>query len=68
MHLIQGRFIPTEIATVLGIAESEIIGCFSFPAARAIKITAQRRCLAGNPGDRDVFGAQQHKTLLALKL
>ena len=63
-----GAFIPTKIATVLEFAESEIIGCYSFPAARAIKITAQRRCLAGNPGDRDVFGAQQHKTLLALKL
>ncbi len=63
-----GAFYSSRIANVLGVAESEIIGCYSFPAARAIKITAQRKCLAGNPGDRDVFGAQQHKALLALKL
>lgn len=63
-----GAFFSTEIAKVLGIPKSEIIGCYSYPAARAIKITAQRKDLAGNPGDRDVFGAQQHKALLALEL
>jgi len=63
-----GVFFSTEIANVLQIPESEIIGCYSYPAARAIKITARRKNLAGNPGDRDVFGAQQHKVLLSLRL
>ncbi len=63
-----GVFVPAEIAGVLKIPESQIIGCYSYQPARAIKITAQRKVLAGNPGDRDVFGAQQHKALLALEL
>lgn len=63
-----GVFVPAEIARVLKIPESEVIGCYSYPPARAIKITAQRKGLAGNPGDRDVFGAQQHKALLTLEL
>jgi hypothetical protein len=63
-----GVFFSTEISNVLQVPESEIIGCYSYPAARAIKITARRKELAGNPGDRDVFGAQQHMALLALKL
>jgi hypothetical protein len=63
-----GVFTPTEIAKILQIPDTDIIGCYSFLAARAIKVTAQRQELAGNPGDRDVFGAQQHKALIALKL
>ncbi len=63
-----GIFIPTEIAKILQIPVADIIGCYTFLVARAIKITAQRQELAGNPGDRDVFGAQQHKALLVLWL
>lgn len=36
------------------------------PAAHAVKIVLPRRITAGAPGDRDVYGAQQHGPLLGL--
>lgn len=38
------------------------------PNAQAIKITIPRPTVAGSPGDRDVYGAQQHLPLLDLEL
>lgn len=38
------------------------------PAALAIKINLPRPIVAGSPGDRDVYGAQQHQPLLAIEL
>jgi len=35
-----------------------------YPPALAIKITIPRRLTAGDPGDSDVYGAQQHAPLL----
>lgn len=40
----------------------------AFPPALAIKIVMDRPIVAGSPGDRDVYGAQQHKPLLELEL
>jgi hypothetical protein len=34
----------------------------------AIKLTLPRRLCAGDPGDGDVYGAQQHAPLLELAL
>ncbi len=39
-----------------------------FEAALAIKIVLDRPIVAGSPGDRDVFGAQQHAPLLKVEL
>ena len=36
--------------------------------AIAIKIAMDRSIVAGNPGDRDVYGAQQHAPLLELEI
>lgn len=38
------------------------------PGALAIKFTMPRPCVAGSPGDRDVYGAQQHRPLLDVVL
>ena len=38
-----------------------------YPAALAIKITLPRKVVAGDPGDRDVYGAQQHARLLGIE-
>jgi hypothetical protein len=40
----------------------------SYDAARAIKIAMPRKIVSGTPGDRDVYGAQQHVPLLGLEL
>jgi len=39
-----------------------------YPVARAIKISLPRWCTAGSPGDRDVYGAQQHVPLLKVEI
>ena len=37
-------------------------------AARAIKINLPRPVVAGSPGDKDVYGAQQHRPLLEIEV
>jgi hypothetical protein len=39
-----------------------------YPAGRAIKIVMARKIMAGDPGDVDVYGAQQHAPLLGIEL
>lgn len=39
-----------------------------FPEALAIKVAMTRKVIAGSPGDRDVYGAQQHGPLLEVEL
>lgn len=39
-----------------------------YAAALAIKIVLDRPVIAGTPGDRDVYGAQQHAPLLELEI
>lgn len=38
------------------------------PSCLAIKVVLERAIVAGTPGDRDVYGAQQHGPLLELEL
>jgi len=39
-----------------------------YPAGRAIKIVLPRSIMAGDPGDHDVYGAQQHAPLLGIEI
>jgi hypothetical protein len=39
-----------------------------YAAALAIKIAMPRAVVSGSPGDRDVYGAQQHLPLLTVKV
>jgi hypothetical protein len=39
-----------------------------YEVALAIKIVMDRKVVAGNPGDRDVYGAQQHGPLLGVEV
>lgn len=45
------------------IADLEII---PYQTALAIKIVLRRKIIAGSPGDRDVYGSQQHGPLLGI--
>lgn len=56
-----------RIAGLYGVAACEV-ALAHVPAALAIKITLPRPVVAGSPGDRDVYGAQQHRPLLDLVL
>eukprot|EP00004_Rigifila_ramosa_P017335 TRINITY_DN4209_c0_g1_i5.p1 TRINITY_DN4209_c0_g1~~TRINITY_DN4209_c0_g1_i5.p1 ORF type:complete len:562 (-),score=99.09 TRINITY_DN4209_c0_g1_i5:143-1828(-) len=43
-----------------------VLGCYFDKESRSIKITVERDGLAGDQGDRDVYGAQQHDWLLTM--
>jgi hypothetical protein len=48
--------------------EPQHVRVHPYPPAHAIKIAIDRAVVAGTPGDRDVYGAQQHGPLLELEL
>jgi len=58
---------PAAIAALYGLEPSQV-EVIVYPPAKAIKVVMDRKIVAGTPGDRDVYGAQQHGPLLALEL
>lgn len=59
---------PAAVARRYGI-KAEDVRVVDYPRAKAIKITMPRLWGtrgAGSPGDRDVYGAQQHAPLLSV--
>jgi hypothetical protein len=48
--------------------QPDAVRVIPYPLALALKIVLPRAILAGSPGDRDVYGAQQHGPLLDLEL
>ena len=56
-----------SIAALYGVAE-HLVQRTQVRGALAIKFTMPRPCVAGSPGDRDVYGAQQHRPLLDVVL
>lgn len=55
------------IARLYGV-EPQRVRVHPYPPAHAIKIAIDRNMIAGTPGDRDVYGAQQHGPLLELEI
>lgn len=55
------------IALLYGL-EPRQVEVIPYPPACAIKIVMDRKVVAGTPGDRDVYGAQQHGPLLEIEL
>jgi len=56
------------ICELYRITPDKIINIVAFEPANAIKITIQRPICSGDPGETDVYGAQQHAPLLGLVL
>ncbi len=52
------------IAELYGIGQEKVLDIIFFDPALAIKICLPREISSGAPGDRDVYGAQQHAPLL----
>ena len=52
------------ISRLYGLDESEVLDIIYCDPALAIKICLPREVSSGAPGDRDVYGAQQHAPLL----
>ena len=55
------------IAPLYALREEDV-EVIPYAPAWAIKIVMPRRRVAGDPGDTDVYGAQQHGPLLAIEL
>jgi len=53
------------ISALYGI-EAAKINVIPYRSAMAVKIVMPRGVIAGDPGDRDVYGAQQHAPLLGI--
>ena len=65
-----GTVTPGNVAERYRLA-ADAVQVVAFPQAKAIKITLPRLWGtrgAGSPGDRDVYGAQQHAPLLDLRI
>jgi len=58
---------PAEIAQRYGVPV-HAVHVTPYPAALAVKIVLDRKIVAGSPGDRDVYGAQQHGPLLEVEI
>ncbi len=58
---------PAEIAQRYGVPVNAV-HVTPYPAALAVKIVLDRKIVAGSPGDRDVYGAQQHGPLLEVEI
>jgi hypothetical protein len=56
-----------KIAPLYGVPASAV-KVINYPPGRAIKIVIPRPIMSGDPGDRDVYGAQQHAPLLDLEI
>jgi hypothetical protein len=59
--------VPARIAALYRVAPDDV-AVMPYPLGRAIKITLARPVMAGDPGDRDVYGAQQHAPLLEIEI
>lgn len=56
------------IAKVYSVEPSEVVDIKRIDNLRALKIVLKRKIPAGEPGDRDVYGAQQYALLLGVEV
>ncbi len=56
------------INSLYQLKEEQVVSIINFDPAKAIKITIIRPLSAGAPGDRDVYGAQQHAPLFDIEV
>lgn len=63
-----GAFTRERIADLYRIPDAEITDFVFYDPGWAIKVTMIRPKVAGDPGDGDVYGCQQHAPLLGLRL
>jgi hypothetical protein len=65
---VQSPALGTEnIGRLYRVAADQVM-IIPYPVGRAIKIVLARTIMAGDPGDYDVYGAQQHAPLLGIEI
>jgi hypothetical protein len=64
-----GHFIDTpSVAAAFRMEEIEVVSVIAFDPGWAIKVNVRRQRASGDPGETDVFGAQQYAPLLDLEV
>jgi hypothetical protein len=63
-----GVFTAERIAELYGTPVADVLGIIYFDPGNAIKVTMRRSRPSGDPGETDVFGAQQYPPLLDLEI
>lgn len=63
-----GALNAAAIARLFGISDNDVLGVIPFDPGRAIKVNINREKPSGDPGETDVFGAQQYTPLLDLEI
>lgn len=63
-----GAITPQTVAGAYGVDVEEVVSVIPFDPGNAIKINMRRRIASGDPGETDVFGAQQYAPLLDLEV
>lgn len=61
-------FTARLFAELYGVPVGQIVRVSHFDPARAVKCTLVRPIPSGQPGDSDVYGAQQHAPLITLRV
>ncbi len=63
-----GAITPATVARAFGVDVDAVVSVIAFEPGNAIKINMRRRIASGDPGETDVFGAQQYAPLLDLEV
>ena len=63
-----GIFTKELFAGLYNIKLQDVLGVVEYEQANAIKATIVRPVVSGDPGDTDIYGAQQHAPLLDLEV
>ncbi len=63
-----GVFTRERIAKLYDAPADDVLDIIYFDPGHAIKISMRRLHASGDPGETDVFGAQQYPPLLALEI
>ena len=67
-RVVQSPALGAEAIASLYRLPADQVRIIPYPVGRAIKIVMARSTMAGDPGDRDVYGAQQHAPLLGIEI
>lgn len=66
--VVQSRVISASLIAELYAIPLADVKIIEYPISRALKIAIPRKVTAGDPGDRDVYGAQQHARLFKVQI
>ena len=64
----KGFFTRELFAELYGVDPDKVLSVTHFDPACAVKATLVRPRVSGDPGDADIYGAQQHAPLLMLRV